>query len=84
MNTGQWLRVLSTIDNGTALDHYKSIKLQPYTIDLTMNSSCEFIDDEDSMLLYDVNFDKISLSDRNIEIIETEEEIIYIEDEGII
>lgn len=70
MNTGEWLRILSTIDNGTALQHFKSIKLQPYELCLTIHGENQIIKEEENILLSEISND-----------INIKEEVTEIQDE---
>ena len=70
MNTGEWLRILSTIDNGTALQHFKSIKLQPYELCLTIHGENQIIKEEESISLSEISND-----------INIKEEVTEIQDE---
>ena len=67
MNTGEWLRILSTIDNGTALQHFKSIKLQPYELCLTIHGENQIIKEEENILLSEIS-SNINIKEEVIEI----------------
>ena len=81
MTTGQWLRILSTIDNGTALQHFKSIKLQPCELALTIHTGNIQLTEEENMVLYDLESDKLTIEESMLKI---EEEVILINDGELI
>lgn len=84
MTTGQWMRILSTIDNGTALQHFKSIKLQPNELFLTIHSDCVSVIEEEKIILKDTDMHIEELYDEDSDIIQIEEDIIQIIDEVIL